>query len=43
MYIKEEEGQPGYHYVTNVMKTGFTNTTVWSERAGVHSGFKPWQ
>jgi hypothetical protein len=25
------------------MKTGFTNTTVWSERAGVHSGFKPWQ
>jgi hypothetical protein len=43
MYIKEEEEQPGYHYVTNVMKTGFTNTTVWSERAGVHSGFKPWQ
>jgi hypothetical protein len=42
MYI-QRPGTSDYHYVTQVMKTGFTDTTVWSERAGVHSGFKPWQ
>ena len=42
MYI-QRPGTGDYHYVTQVMKTGFTDTTVWSERAGVHSGFKPWQ
>jgi hypothetical protein len=41
MYI-ERPGTSDYHYATHVLKTGFTATHVWSERAGVHSGFKEW-
>jgi hypothetical protein len=33
MYIRRP-GVTDYHYVTQVLKTGFTMTEVWSERAG---------
>jgi hypothetical protein len=33
MYIRRP-GNSDYHYVTQVLKTGFTMTEVWSERAG---------